>query len=117
LSHNTHLRSIGFEIGERFHYCTAFVTQMLSQVDSVQIERITFTLSSLHDVHGLLIAGPIHWRRVEAELDKPRFSRLKSVDVSFLWVEEPFMLERASAYLPLCHERGILHIFEGPPVY
>jgi hypothetical protein len=115
-SHNTHLRSIGFEIGDHFRDCTAFVTQMLSQVNSVQIEQITFTLPSLLAVQGLLVAGPICWSRVEVELDKPRFSRLKHVDVSFLWVEEPYMLWRASVHLPRCHERGILRIFDGPPV-
>jgi hypothetical protein len=116
-SHNKHLRSIGFEIGYHFRDCTAFVTQMLSLVDSVHIERVIFTLPSLHSVDDLLIAGPLHWEEVEAELAKPWFSRLKRVDISFLSVEEPFMLQRASVYLPQCHERGILHISEGRPVF
>jgi len=90
---------------------------MLSQVDSVGIERITFTLLSLYAIGGVLIAGPLVWSEIEAELAKPRFSRLKRVDVAFLWVEEPYMLLLASIYLPRCHERGILHISEGPLIF
>jgi hypothetical protein len=86
---------------------------MLSQVDSVHIEHVAFTLPSLHAVDGLLVVGPLDWSEVEAELAKPRFSRLKRVDVSFLRVEAPDMFDGVAVRLPLCHERGILHIFKG----
>ena len=108
LCRNSRLRSLQLEITDA-DSATTLVTQMLSQLSAARIEEVRFIIGAGEEE----ILDEAIWNEIDAALQHPSFSGLKTVNIRLVPWEfhsnsnDVFLLMDR---MPQCHARGILHV-------
>jgi hypothetical protein len=100
LVHNPCLRSLTIQFRREPHN-PQYLSQLLSEVISCEVEEIVIGLSLAYDKLDVL-----DWTHVDAILAQPQFSKLRTIRICTNRNQSAWFID----HLPQSHSRGILSI-------